>query len=42
MFFARLTAHTTVSALLLLFAALLLEPTRLLLRARRKSTGSRP
>jgi len=42
MFFARLAAHATLSGLLLLFAVLLLEPTRLLLRTRQKDAGSRP
>jgi len=42
MFFARLAAHATLSGLLLLFAVLLLEPTRLLLRVRRENAGSRP
>jgi NADH dehydrogenase len=41
-FVARLGAHAIVSGLLLLFAVLLLQPMRLLLRARRKSGGSGP
>jgi hypothetical protein len=42
MFVARLAAHTTVSALLLLLAVLLLQPARLFLWARRKRAGNRP
>jgi NADH dehydrogenase len=40
MFVARLSAHAIASGLLLLLAVLLLQPMRLLLRARRKSGGS--
>jgi hypothetical protein len=42
LFVARLAAHVVASAVLLLFAVLLLQPTRLILRARQKSAGSRP